>query len=256
MSWVRVERTGAVAEIILDNPEKHNALSAALLDELLAAVAELAVDRAVRVAIVHGGTAKAFCAGADLKERMGLDEAQVFGAVHRTREAAGGLEQLPMPVIAAIHGACFGGGLELALACDIRLAAEDARLGLTEVGLAIIPGAGGTQRLPQVVGIARAKELIYTAARLTAAEAAQIGLVNRVVSGAGLLAEARAMAGRMAELGPLALRAAKRALNAGQQLGDGLRAEWEAYQSIIPTADRREGLRAFAEKRKPEYRGE
>lgn len=256
MDKVLLRRDGPIAEIILNNPEKHNALSAAVLDGIFAAVAELGVDRTVRAAILHGGEAKAFCAGADLKDRLGMTEAQVYQTVYRTREAANSLERLPMPVIAAIHGSCFGGGLEMALACDIRLASEDAQLGLTEVSWAIIPGAGGTQRLPRVVGIGKAKELIFTAARLTAAEAAAIGLVNRVVARENLLAEARAMAARIAEMGPLGVRAAKRALNAGMELGDGLQAEWEAYQSIIPTADRLEGLRAFAEKRKPVYRGE
>lgn len=252
---VILRREGTIAEVVLNNPDRHNALSAAVLDGLHAAVAQLAVDPDVRAVILHGGEARAFCAGADLKERMAMDEAQVFTTVHKTREAANGLERLPMPVIAAIHGACFGGGLELALACDIRIAAEDAQLGLTEVSLGIIPGAGGTQRLPRVVGVARAKELIFTAARLTAQEAERMGLVNRVVPRDRLLAEARAVADRIAQMAPLAVRAAKRAIDGGAALGAGLELEWQAYQSIIRTADRREGLLAFAEKRPPRYRG-
>lgn len=256
MDKVLIRREGPVAELILNSPEKHNALSGALLDALHGALAELGTDRSCRAVVLHGGEAKAFCAGADLKERMGMTEAEVYRTVQRTRTAADGIEKLPMPVIAAIHGACLGGGLELALAADIRLGSEDAQVGLTEVSWAITPGAGGTQRLPRLVGVGKAREMIFTAARLTAAEAAPIGLLNWVVPREQLLEAARAMARRVAEMGPLAVRAAKRALNAGNQLEQGLLAEWEAYQSIIPTADRLEGLQAFAEKRKPEYRGE
>lgn len=256
MEKVLIRRDGPVAELILNNPEKHNALSGLLLDDLHGALAVLAVDRDCRCVILHGGDAKAFCAGADLKERLDLNAAQVYATVQRTRTATDGVEKLPMPVIAALHGACFGGGLELALAADIRLASADAQMGLTEVSWAILPGAGGTQRLPRIVGLGKAKELIFTAARLTATEALQIGLVNHVVPREQLLPAARAMAQRVAEMGPLGVRAAKRALNAGQHLEPGLQAEWEAYQSIIPTSDRLEGLRAFAEKRKPAYRGE
>lgn len=253
---VLLRREGYIAEVILNNVEKANALSAAVLDGLHAALAELTVDQTVRAVIVHGGEAKAFCAGADLKERAGMAEPQVYATVHRLREAVNGFARLPMPVIAAIHGACFGGGLELALSCDIRLAADDAQMGLTEVSWAIIPGAGGTQRLPRLVGPARARELIYTAARVSAAEADRIGLVNRVVPRSELLPAARAMAARIAEMGPVAVRAAKKALNAADAMGEGLALEFQYYQETISTRDRLEGLKAFAEKRKPEYRGE
>lgn len=252
---VLVRAGGPVAEVILNNPQRHNALSAPVVEGLHRAAAHLALAPDVRVVIVHGGESPAFCSGADLKERAAMTDPEVYATVHRLREAVNAFDRLPMPVIAAIHGACFGGGLELALACDIRIAAEDARLGLTELEWAVIPGAGGTQRLPRVVGVARAKEMIFTAARLGAAEAERIGLVNRVVPRDRLLEEARALAGRIAELAPLAARLAKRAIHAGLELGDGLAHEWEAYQAVIPTEDRREGLRAFAEKRKPEYRG-
>nr|PZN45217.1 MAG: enoyl-CoA hydratase [Bacillota bacterium] len=245
-----------MAEVVLNNPDRHNALSGAVLEGLHRAVAELAVDRQVRAVILHGGEARAFCAGADLKERAGMTEAEVYATVHRLREAVNGFYRLPVPVIAAIHGGCYGGGLELALACDIRLAADDAELGLTELSWAIIPGAGGTQRLARLVGPGRARELIFTAARIGAAEAERIGLVNRVVRRAELLPAARAMAARIAEMGPVAVRAAKKALNAADALGEGLALEWQYYQEVIPTRDRLEGLRAFAEKRKPEYRGE
>lgn len=245
-----------VACVALNNPDRHNALSRAVIDGLHSAVARLAVDDAVRVAIFHGGTAKSFCAGADLKERREMDEAAVFETVHRLREAFNLLERLPMPTIAAVHGLAFGGGCELALACDLRLLSEEAQLGLTEVKWAIIPGAGGTQRLPALVGLARAKELIFTARPVAATEAERIGLANAVVPRERLLAEAMRIASQIAQNGPLAVRAAKRALNAGAGLAPGLAAEWEAYQSIIATQDRLEGLHAFAEKRTPQYRGQ
>ena len=240
----------------MDNPERYNALSRQVVEELKQAAAALATDRDVRAVILHGGEAKAFCSGADLKERQGMAEPQVFEMVHLLRETVTLYERLPMPVIAAIHGMAFGGGCELALACDIRLMADDAQIGLTEVSWAIIPGAGGCVRLPQLVGPALAKELIFTARKLTAAEAREIGLVNSVLPKAELLPAARAMAAQIAAQGPLAVRAAKRAINGSQALGAGLALEWEAYQSILPTQDRLEGLRAFAEKRPPAYRGE
>lgn len=252
---VHVRRDGHVAEVALHNPERYNALSRQVVEELKEAAASLATDADVRAVIIHGGEAKAFCSGADLKERQGMADAQVYEMVHLLRETVTLFERLPMPVIAAMHGMAFGGGCELALAADIRLISDDGQIGLTEVSWAIIPGAGGCIRLPQLVGPAVAKELIFTARKLTAAEAKEIGLVNRVVPRDQLLPTAREMAERIAAQGPLAVRAAKRAINGGLALGTGLALEWEAYQSILPTEDRQEGLRAFAEKRPPVYRG-
>ncbi|HWI63759.1 MAG TPA: enoyl-CoA hydratase-related protein [Symbiobacteriaceae bacterium] len=254
--FVTVRRDGYVAEVALHNPSRYNALSRQVVEQLKAAAASLATDGSVRAVIVHGGESKAFCSGADLKERQGMAEAQVYEMVHLLRETVTLYERLPMPVIAAIHGMAFGGGCELALACDIRLMAEDAQIGLTEVSWAIIPGAGGCVRLPQLVGPAVAKELIFTARKLTATEALAIGLVNRIVPASELLGAARAMAAQIAAQGPLAVRAAKRAINGSLASGAGLALEWEAYQSILPTQDRLEGLRAFAEKRAPVYKGE
>lgn len=253
---VLLQREGQIAYVVLNNPARYNALSRQLVEELAAAAHELAVDKEVRAVIIHGGESKAFCSGADLKERVGMADPQVFEMVHLLRETVNKYAKLPMPVIAAIHGMAFGGGCELALAADIRLISEEAQIGLTETSWAIIPGAGGCARLPQLVGAAVAKELIFTARKLTAAEAKAIGLVNHVVPQAELLAAAREMAERIAAQGPLAVRAAKRAINAGLASEVGLAAEWEAYQTILPTQDRQEGLRAFAEKRPPVYRGE
>jgi enoyl-CoA hydratase/carnithine racemase len=253
---VLLNRDGFVAEVVLRNPERYNALSRQVVEELRDAAAALAVDREVRAVIVHGGEAKAFCSGADLKERQGMPDDQVIKMVHLLRETVTLYERLPMPVIAAIHGSAFGGGCELALACDLRVMAHDAQIGLTEVSWAIIPGAGGTVWLPQLVGPARAKELIFTARKLTAPEAYEYGLVNRVVPRAELLDTARTLAAEIAKQGPLGVRAAKRAINGGLSTAAGLALEWEAYQTVVPTQDRLEGLRAFAEKRAPVYRGE
>jgi methylglutaconyl-CoA hydratase len=247
---------GPIAYVQIHNPERYNALSAQVVTELQQVAQELAVNRDVRAVILHGGESKAFCSGADLKERQSMNEAQVINAVHQLRGAINSFERLPMPVIAAIAGMAFGGGCELALACDIRIMAEDGHIGLTEVSWGIIPGAGGCARLPHLVGVARAKELIFTARKLTAADALEMGLVNRVVPTNRLLSVAREMAEQIALQAPLAVRAAKRAINTGLGLDAGLAAEWEQYQSIVPTADRLEGLQAFAEKRAPHYRGE
>jgi len=256
MEKVVLAREGPIAWVALNNPERHNALSRDVVSALQAAADALAVDRQVRVVVLHGGESRSFCSGADLKERQGMDEPEVLATVHALREAVNSVAQLPVPVIAAIHGNAFGGGLELALACDIRIAADDAQMGLTEVAWGIIPGAGGCVRLPALVGPARAKELIFTARRLTAAEALNLGLVSRVVARSELLDECRRLAEQIAAQAPLAVRAAKRAIDAGPGLAAGLAAEWREYQSIVPTRDRLEGLRAFAERRPPVYRGE
>jgi methylglutaconyl-CoA hydratase len=248
---------GPVATVQLNNPERYNALSRQVVEELAAAAHTLAAARDVRAVILHGGDAKAFCSGADLKERAGLSEPQVIATVHLLRETVNLYARLPMPVIAAVHGIAFGGGCELALAADLRVISEEAQIGLTETSWAIIPAAGGCARLPQLVGPAVAKELIFTARKLMAHEALQIGLVNRVVARERLLPTAREIAEQIAANGPLAVRAAKRALSAGQSAVDvALVHEWQAYQAIIPTEDRLEGLRAFAEKRPPVYKGE
>jgi len=256
MEKVALTREGSIAWVELRNPERQNALSCQVVADLHEAACELAVDAAVRAVVIHGGESKSFCTGADLKERQGMDEAQVVAAVHALRSAVDAYARLPMPVIAAVHGMAFGGGMELALACDIRIAADDAQMGLTEVGWGIIPGGGGCARLPALVGPAKAKELIFAARRLTAAEALAIGLVNQVAGRQALLRTAQEMAEQIARQGPLAVRAAKRAIDGGLGLAAALAVEWQEYQSIIPTQDRLEGLRAFAERRAPVYRGE
>lgn len=247
-----------IAIITLNRPESANALSTALLYELSHLLYDLAYRRDVRVVIFTGAGEKVFCAGADLKERSGMNETEVRKTVALIREAINQIEQLPQPVICALNGSAFGGGLELALACDIRVAADTAQLGLTETSLGIIPGAGGTQRLPRLIGKGKAKELIFTAKRITAKEAEQIGLVEYVVPREQLMEKAMEIAEQIVVNAPIAVMQAKIAINRGLDvdLATGLRIEQMAYDITIPTKDRLEGLQAFKEKRKPVYKGE
>lgn len=256
--FVSQELDMGIVQLEIDREGAANALSVGLLEEMIDTFTRLRLRDDVRVVILTGRGTRAFCAGADLKERRGMDELQVRQAVDRIRRAVEGVARLPMPVIAAINGVAFGGGTELALAADIRILADSAKMGLTETSLAIIPGAGGTQRLWRVVGIAKAKELIYTARRIDAAEALQMGLANAVVPVDTLLDHAVGLAREIAANGPIAVRQAKRAMDAGVgvDIETGLRIEAMAYDAVIPTADRVEALAAFAEKRKPQFRGE
>jgi methylglutaconyl-CoA hydratase len=259
---IQVERlSGDDAGIVLlglDRPGAKNALGRQLLMDFRAALATLGADPSVRVVVVHSLVPGVFCAGADLKERAGMapDEAATF--VQGIRTAFTELEALSMPVIAALEGAAFGGGLELALAADLRIAGAEAKLGLVETALAIIPGGGGTQRLPRLIGVSRAKELIFTARRLGAAEAGRLGLVDHVVPAGQALAAAVTLAREILPNGPIALRLAKQAVSQGVELelAEGLALEQACYAQVIPTKDRLEGLAAFREKRKPQYRGE
>lgn len=259
---LRVERrVGEDAGIVLlglDRPGAKNALGRQLMIEFRQALADLRFDSAVRVVLVHSLVPGIFCAGADLKERATLSPAETAAFVHGLRSAFTELAGLPMPVLAVLEGAAFGGGLELALGADLRVAGAEARMGLVETSLAIIPGAGGTQRLPRLIGASRAKELIFTARRIGAEEAGRIGLVDRVVPAGQALDSALALAREILPNGPVALRMAKEAVNRGLDLDllSGLALEQACYAQVIPTADRLEGLAAFREKRKPQYRGE
>ena len=255
---VLLQKEGAVAVLTIDRPHVHNCLNFAALCSLRERVAQLALDRGTRVVVVTGSGEKAFCAGADLKERRGMEPQQVEAYIRMIRETFSELERLPKPVIAAVNGLALGGGTELALACDLRVMSETAQMGLTETSLGIIPGAGGTQRLPRLVGKGLAKELIFTARRVLPDEALRIGLVNRVVPAERLMTDSLELARQIAEQAPLALAQAKVAIDCGSEveLGTGLMMESQAYQLLIPTKDRLEGLAAFQEKRKPVYRGE
>ncbi len=254
---LRVDIKDRIAVFTLNRPEVMNSINFALLHALEAAVADVRFNPDVRVVIITGAGEKAFCAGADLKERIGLSDLEVRRFIYTIRTLFTSIESLNKPVIAAVNGVALGGGTELSLACDIRIASMNATMGLTETRLAIIPGAGGTQRLPRLIGRGRAKELIFTGRRVDAKEALEINLVNRICEPGLLMAEAEKMAAQICEGGPIAIEQAKYAIDAGLEtdLRTGLTIESNAYWITIPTQDRLEGLAAFREKRKPVYKG-
>lgn len=255
---VSLRHVDQVGILTIERPDVHNCLNLETLRTMREHIAALQLDKETRVVIVTGAGEKAFCAGADLKERRTMTESQVQEFIRTIRDTFTELERLNKPVIAAINGAAFGGGTELALSCDLRVLSETALMGLTETSLGIIPGAGGTQRLPRIVGKAKAKELIFTARRISSGEALDIGLVNRVVPADQVLTSALELANEIAQNAPIALAQAKHAIDFGMEtdLQTGLAIESNAYQVIIPTKDRLEGLEAFKEKRKPNFRGE
>ncbi|WP_373896117.1 enoyl-CoA hydratase [Virgibacillus natechei] len=246
-----------IAFITLNRPQAANAMSKTLLDELNQTISKVDQDKSIYCTIITGSGEKAFSAGADLKERRGMSDEQVIEAVQYIGSTISSIERMRMPVIAALNGVAFGGGLELALACDLRIASDHTKMGLTETSLAIIPGAGGTQRLPRLIGLGKAKRLIYTAKSLEADEALTIGLVESVVQADALLNETIRLAKTIAMNGPVALRQAKTAIDKGMQtdVSTALTLEHLSYKETIPTNDRLEGLAAFKEKRKPEYKG-
>ncbi|WP_437505023.1 enoyl-CoA hydratase-related protein [Sorangium sp. So ce1099] len=257
-SPVKLDRRGAVAVLTIDRADRRNALSRDALLAFGRLGRELADDPEVRAIVVTGAGDKAFCAGADLKERQGMSPDDVRRQVGLYRTELGVLARSPKPVIAAINGVAFGGGLELALLCDLRVAAPHAELALPETSLGIIPGAGGTQRLPRVVGEARAKEMILLGRRLTASEALAWGLVNRVSpEGAPVVDDAIAWIEPIASGAPIAQAAALRAIEDGYDvpLELGLEIERVHYDETLRSEDRLEALRAFAEKRRPVYKG-
>lgn len=247
-----------IALLTLNRAESANALSKALLDELNIYVKKIDLDPNVYCTIITGAGEKAFCAGADLKERKEMDEHQVIDAVRYIGETVSNVANMKMPVIAAMNGVAFGGGLELALACDIRIAIDSTKFGLTETSLAIIPGAGGTQRLTRLIGLGQAKRLIFTGKSVSSEEAFNIGLVEQLAAVDNLEKDALEFAKQIAKNGPIALKQAKTAIDRGIQmdLETGLKIENECYRETIPTADRLEGLAAFKEKRKPVYKGQ
>jgi len=250
------EKAEGVLVIALDKPDTRNALSRQMLSELSDAL-EHARTSSPRVVIFESLVPKVFCAGADLKERKTMGPDEVADFVRNLRATFSAVENLPMPTIAAIEGAALGGGLELALACDMRVAGAASKLGLPETGLAIIPGAGGTQRLPRVVGLPKAKELVFTASILNSTDAQSIGLVNYAVDQGAALDKALELSALIVPRGPIAVRLAKLAMSRGMDVdrASGFAFEEACYAQVIPTEDRLEGLAAFAEKRKPVYKG-
>ncbi|MCL4767507.1 MAG: enoyl-CoA hydratase/isomerase family protein [Hyphomicrobiaceae bacterium] len=247
-----------VTVVTMDRPRALNAMNTQMMADLRDCFASFYVDQGdTRCLVLTGAGEKGFCAGADLKERNGMSD-EAWRRQHAiVEQAIRAIMDCPIPVIAAVNGAAFAGGCELALACDFIYAASHARFAQTEVALGIIPGAMGTQNLPRAVGVRRAKELILTATPFSAQEAFAWGLVNRIAASDKLLAEALATAKRIAANAPVAVRQAKRSMDKSQDLdrGNGYGFEIEAYNRTVGTADREEGIRAFNEKRKPDFKG-
>ena len=244
-----------LALVTLNRPEAANAFNTLMAQELTQAFLAFEDQRCV---VLTGAGRRAFCAGADLKERNGMSD-QDWAGQHVVFEAMGrAILGAPMPVIAAVNGAAFGGGCEIALLCDFIVASEDARFALTEATLGIMPGLGATQTLTRAAGARRAKQVIFTGAPFTVAEALAWGVVNAVAPPELLLDLALETAGRIAANAPLAIRAIKRAIDAGEAKGlhEGMALELEVYNRLFPTGDRREGVRAFNEKRRPLFKGE
>lgn len=256
--YVVVRRHAYVAELALDRPKAMNAVSTDMARSIAAACEALAADRDARVVVLTSTHERAFCVGADLKERNSFSDADLVRQRPVARGAYTGVLELPMPTIAAVHGFALGGGFELALACDLIVADRTAVVGLPEVSVGVIPGGGGTQLLPRRVGAARAAELIFSARRLEAGEARELGLVDELVEEGADREAALALASRIAENSPVGLRAAKRALRLGQglDLRAGLEVEDAAWRAVAFSGDRAEGVAAFNEKRKPNWPGE
>ncbi len=258
-STLALDRPGeTLLRITLNRPDFANAFNTQMATDLVHCFEQLAMEPAdLRCVLLTGAGERAFCAGGDLKERDGMSDA-AWTSQHLVYERMiRALLQCPLPVIAVVNGAAFGGGCELVAGADFAYAAEHAKFAMTETSLGIIPGAGGTQTLARAVGERRAKELILSARRFSAAEAFDWGLVNAVYPAVELMPAALDTAERIAANAPIAVRQAKQAIHRGLQmsLADGLAFEIEAYNRTVPTADRREGVRAFNEKRKPEFEG-
>jgi enoyl-CoA hydratase len=247
-----------LAFITINRPEQLNCFDLEALTQLEEVIDEIKFNKNIRAVIITGAGEKAFSTGADLRERRTLSEKDVRRNVNLIRDVFSRIEELPQPTIAAVNGYAFGGGLELALACDLRIAVKEAIMGLTEVSLGIIPGAGGTQRLSRLIGISKAKELIFTARKISAEVARDFGIVNKVVEPEQLLSASVELADEIIKNAPLAVTQAKFAIHYGSNvdLKTGLAIESKAYEVIIPTKDRLEALEAFKEKRTPIFKGE
>jgi len=252
---ILVEKDKTLAIVTINRPKALNALNKATLEELLACFTELSGDRTIKVVIITGAGEKAFVAGADIAFMQGLtpDEGKIFGRLGHT--VARTIENLPQPVIAAINGFALGGGCELALSCDMRLASDNAKFGQPEVNLGIIPGFGGTQRLPRLIGKGLACELIYSGKIIDAAEASRIGLVNRVVPQEKLMEECRELAALIGSRGPAAVQLCKEVVNNGMEMDLTRACSYEAdlFALCFAGSEQKEGMAAFLEKRPPQF---
>ncbi|KUF67077.1 Methylglutaconyl-CoA hydratase [Phytophthora nicotianae] len=251
-------KDAGIALFTMDRPDARNALGRQFMAEFRQALDQVRFDPKVRVVILRSVVPKVFCAGADLKERLGMTQPEAAASSRGYRTGFTDLEQLPMPTIAAIEGAALGGGMEMALACDLRIAGAKAILGFPETSLAILPGAGGTQRASRLIGISKAKELIFTSRRLNSEAAEKVGLVDYAVPEGKAYEKALDIAREILPNGPVGVRMAKEAIMRGSEvdIASGMAIENACYAQVIPTKDRIEGLVAFKEKRKPQYTGE
>ena len=250
---IKLEKKKEIGIITLNRPEARNALNRKMIHELGDALTELENDLQIRVIIITGN--KDFCAGADIKEMHAIKPEEIESFCRWGHKVFDQLENMGKPVIAAINGFALGGGCELALACDIRIAGEGAKFSQPEVNLGLIPGFGGTQRLSRLVGIGKSKEIILTGEIVNAKEAASIGLVNRVEKDEELLAKAEEMAMIVAQKAPIAIKMAKTLINENQEITKGLEKEIAFFARCFTTQDRLEGINAFLEKRKPKFKG-
>ena len=252
------EKEEGIAIITLNRPDRLNALSFKLKEEVTAVFDEIEQDDQIKVVILTGGE-KAFSAGADIKERSTIQvgQSQFFFAQRKSADFYTRIERFEKPVIGAVSGVAVGGGCELALVCDLRIVSETARFGLPEVKLGMIPAAGGTQRLPRIIGKARAKELIFTGDFIDAQEAYRCGLVNKVVPVERLMEEARTLAKKLIGNPPLSVKFAKRAIDGGFEMDITSALDYETHCAslLYASEDRQEGMKAFVEKRKPEFKG-
>jgi enoyl-CoA hydratase len=254
---LRVEREGAIATVTLDRPEVLHALDAAMFDELERAFTELTANPKVLVILLTGSGERAFAAGADIRALTETDSTSGRAASERGQEVFLQIERCGKPVIACVNGVALGGGCELALACSFRIASERAKLGLPELKLGLIPGYGGTQRLPRLIGKSAALRLMLTGSVVNAAEALQLGLVDEVVSASELMPRAKVIAESIAAMAPLAISAVIQAVASGEGLPiqDAMQVEAELFGELCGTADKREGLAAFLEKRAAKWSG-
>jgi enoyl-CoA hydratase/carnithine racemase len=257
VSSITVRSHPAVAQIVLDRPEALNALSTAMLGSLAQACARVAADRDVRAVVLSAAGDRAFCVGADLKERAAMTDDQLLAQRPAFRAAFGALLALPQPVVAAVHGFALGGGCELALSCDVIVADDTAVFGLPETTVGLVPGCGGTQLAARRIGPGRAADLILTGRKVPAAQAERIGLADRLVPAGEAALCALELAGQIAANSPVAVRAAKQAirLGAGLSLAAALEVEDAAWRTAATSADRREGIAAFVAKREPRWPG-